>query len=95
MEDTGLPITKIAEQFGEETASAVDAISRRKDESWDDYLLRVKKNETARHVKISDLIDNSNLARLPAIVRRGAAVEVQQRLKIIDDGLTCIWLRIC
>lgn len=77
VEDTGLPITKIAEQFGEETASAVDAISRRKDESWDDYLLRVKKNETARHVKISDLIDNSNLSRIPDVT----LCDVERQLK--------------
>ena len=64
VEDTGLSLSDIEQQFGSETADAVDAISRRKDESWGNYLERVKKNRIARSVKISDLIDNSNLSRL-------------------------------
>ena len=77
VEDTGLTLREIEEQFGEETAAAVDAISRREDEDWDDYLLRVKENDTARRVKISDLIDNSNLSRIPAITMR----DVERQLK--------------
>lgn len=64
VEDTGLSLHEIEEQFGLETAQAVDAISRREGEPWLDYLKRVKQNDIARRVKISDLIDNSNLTRL-------------------------------
>ncbi|MBR4360150.1 MAG: HD domain-containing protein [Clostridia bacterium] len=64
VEDTGLALSDIEKEFGPETAEAVDAISRRAGEDWDAYLLRVKKNPIARQVKISDLIDNSNLSRL-------------------------------
>jgi len=64
VEDTALTLQEIEAEFGPETAAAVDAISRREDESWDDYLRRVRQNEVARSVKISDLIDNSNLSRL-------------------------------
>jgi (p)ppGpp synthase/HD superfamily hydrolase len=67
VEDTGLSLSDIEQQFGSETADAVDAISRRKDESWGSYLERVKKNRIACSVKISDLIDNSNLSRLDNI----------------------------
>ena len=67
VEDTGLSLSDIEQQFGSETADAVDAISRRKDEPWEKYLERVKKNRVARAVKISDLIDNSNLSRLDHI----------------------------
>lgn len=63
VEDTGVTINTICEMFGDETAKAVNAISRRKGESWSDYLIRVKANPMARAVKISDLIDNSNLGR--------------------------------
>jgi len=64
VEDTGLTLQEIKDQFGSETAEAVDAISRRDGEPWEKYLQRVKQNQTACKVKISDLIDNSNLSRL-------------------------------
>lgn len=67
VEDTGLTLQEIEDQFGPETAAAVDAVSRREDESWEHYLQRVKLNQTARKVKISDLIDNSNLSRLQTV----------------------------
>lgn len=67
VEDTDLSLSDIIQQFGPETADAVDAISRREDESWEKYLQRVKLNPIARSVKISDLIDNSNLSRLEDI----------------------------
>ena len=70
VEDTGLTLEEIEVQFGPETTAAVDAISRRPGEDWDAYLLRVKENPTARRVKISDLIDNSNLSRLNHITVR-------------------------
>ena len=70
VEDTGLTLREIEEEFGPETAAAVDAISRRGGEGWEDYLRRVKKNEVARKVKIRDLIDNSNLSRIPNITLR-------------------------
>ncbi len=64
VEDTGLTLQEIRYQFGSETAEAVDAISRRDGEPWGKYLQRVKQNQIALKVKISDLIDNSNLSRL-------------------------------
>lgn len=67
VEDTGLSLSDIEQQFGPETADAVDAISRREGEPWEEYLQRVKLNPIARSVKISDLIDNSNLSRLEDI----------------------------
>ena len=70
VEDTGLTIEAVEAQFGPETASALDAVTRRTGESWDDYLVRVKENPVARQVKISDLIDNSNLSRLPRVTMK-------------------------
>ena len=77
VEDTEMTLEGIEEGFGPETAAAVDAISRRDGEEWDDYLRRVKQNPIARQVKISDLIDNSNLSRIDQITMRD--VERQAR----------------
>ena len=70
VEDTPLTLSEIEVSFGPETASAVDAITRREGEPWNDYIRRVGENPVARLVKISDLIDNSNLSRLPRITMR-------------------------
>jgi len=70
VEDTALTVQDIEARFGPETAAAVDAISRREDESWSDYIDRVAQNPMARLVKISDLIDNSNLSRIPRVTMR-------------------------
>lgn len=67
VEDTGLSLLEVEKEFGAETAAAVDAVSRRTGEDWDSYLLRVKQNPIACQVKISDLIDNSNLTRLEKV----------------------------
>ena len=70
VEDTDLTLDEVREMFGTEIADAVDAVSRRRGESWEEYLDRVKANPIARRVKISDLIDNSNLGRIPEITMR-------------------------
>ena len=70
VEDTNISVLEIAERFGSETAAAVDAISRREGEAWSDYIDRVAINPVARQVKISDLIDNSNLSRIPHVTMK-------------------------
>ncbi len=70
VEDAAFTLEEISARFGPETAAAVDAISRREGESWSNYLERVAANPLARQVKISDLIDNSNLARLPTVTQK-------------------------
>lgn len=85
VEDTGLTLREIAAEFGEETAAAVDAVSRRDGEDWEDYLRRVSGNETARRVKISDLIDNSNLSRIPEVTLR----DVERQHKY-NKALRCL-----
>ena len=67
VEDTPLTLSDISKRFGPETAAAVDAISRRDGEKWSDYIDRVAANPMARQVKISDLVDNSNLTRIPHV----------------------------
>ena len=70
VEDTNITLQDIADRFGPETAAAVDAISRRNGEAWSDYIDRVAANPVARQVKISDLIDNSNLSRIPHVTMK-------------------------
>ena len=89
VEDTPLTIDDIREQFGPETAAAVDAISKRDGETWSDYIDRVAANPIARQVKISDLIDNSNLSRIPYVTLKD--VERQKKYnkalkRLLEEG---------
>lgn len=50
--------------FTDRTLQAIDAITHRKSETDDDYYMRVKQNEVALRVKLEDIEDNSDPARL-------------------------------
>lgn len=77
LEDTALTPEALAAVFGPDTAAAVLAMTHRSGESYDAYLQRLRQHPAARQVKISDLIDNSNLARLPVVTLR----DVQRQAK--------------
>lgn len=51
----------------EEIIQALHAITKLRNESYDDYLKRVKSNPLAREVKIADLNHNLDLSRLSKI----------------------------
>ena len=41
----------------------VDCLTRKVNESYDDYISRIKKNPTATRIKIADLADNTDVSR--------------------------------
>lgn len=49
--------------FSEEVVNAVKAITRELEESYNDYMRRVVKNELAYKVKLADMMDNSDVTR--------------------------------
>lgn len=58
VEDTPVTVDEIAKEFGGTIARAVDALSRRKTETYEEYILRVKQDPLAVVVKLADLADN-------------------------------------
>jgi (p)ppGpp synthase/HD superfamily hydrolase len=48
------------ERFAKEVIRGVELMTRTKDVSYADYVVRLKKHRLARAVKIADLMDNSN-----------------------------------
>ena len=66
VEDTVITLDDLIEEFPQEIIQAVDSITRREEEDREHYLQRVKANKIARMVKIADLINNSDLSRIPA-----------------------------
>lgn len=87
VEDTDATIEEITEKFGYTIGEAVNALTRRENESYYNYIGRCKKNEDARVVKIYDLVDNMNLTRLPVITSRTAERQMKyaKALSILLD----------
>jgi (p)ppGpp synthase/HD superfamily hydrolase len=55
------------EGFPKEIIDAIDAISRRKEEEYMDYIERVQRNEIAMRVKLADLEDNIDVHRINSV----------------------------
>lgn len=58
------------EGFDEAVVAAVDALTRRAGESYDDFIERAAPNPIARRVKLADLEDNLDLSRLATLGAR-------------------------
>lgn len=63
VEDTDVSLDDIELEFGTEVRLGVDAMTKRKGESLEDYCARVRLNERARAVKRKDVKDNTDPVR--------------------------------
>ncbi|RYY42670.1 MAG: HD domain-containing protein [Actinomycetales bacterium] len=60
VEDTDWTVERVAEEFGPEVARAVDAVTRRADETYDELIERAAADPLGRLVKLAD--NSVNLA---------------------------------
>jgi guanosine-3',5'-bis(diphosphate) 3'-pyrophosphohydrolase len=66
LEDTDVTADDLAHDgFSETIITALEALTRRPGESYAAFIRRVAQNPLATVVKIADMRDNSNLARIP------------------------------
>lgn len=71
VEDSDWTISALEKEgFSSKVIKAVDALTHREGELYEDYVERAGKNPVARRVKIADLTDNSDLNRIPHPTRR-------------------------
>ncbi|MFA6860066.1 MAG: HD domain-containing protein [Clostridia bacterium] len=64
-EDSSITLDDLkAYGFSFEVVSAVEAITKRKDEPYEEYIARVKKNKIATRVKICDIKHNQDPSRI-------------------------------
>jgi (p)ppGpp synthase/HD superfamily hydrolase len=86
IEDTNLELHDLVDAgYPPELVAAVDALTHRPDESYDEYIERVAANRIGRRVKIVDLADNlANNRRSPD------APGNAERIRRYDKALT--WL---
>lgn len=65
IEDTDLTLDDLRKEgFSDEIVEAIDRLSRREDETYREFILRIKENRLAARVKILDLQDNMDLTRI-------------------------------
>ncbi len=64
VEDSDVTAADIEARFGLEIANAVDCLTKRDGESYDDFVERCGPNPIARAVKLGDLADNMDLSRI-------------------------------
>lgn len=58
VEDTSITLADLDAQFPQGVVNAVDALTRREGESYEEFIQRVARNPSARKVKIADIRDN-------------------------------------
>lgn len=69
VEDTEWTLDRLREAgFPEEVLEAVDCLTHRDGESYEEFVERVRTNPMARQVKIADLEDNMNIRRINQLV---------------------------
>lgn len=65
IEDTDVTLDYLRERgFSKEVLSALDALTRRKDETYDEFIDRIIENKIACNVKLADLNDNMDISRI-------------------------------
>lgn len=67
VEDSSMTFEQLArEGFGEDSLRALEHLTRRPNEAYDEFIERVARHRLASRVKLLDLADNSDLSRLKA-----------------------------
>lgn len=65
IEDTDVTLDYLRDEgFSEEVLSSLDALTKRNDEDYNEFIDRVIRNNIACHVKLADLCDNMDLSRI-------------------------------
>ena len=73
VEDTGHTLDGLrAAGYSEAVVAALDCLTRRDGETYEQFVERLKPNPIARRVKLADLADNLDVRRLLAVGQRDA-----------------------
>ena len=71
IEDTNVTMEKLTELgYDEEIRRAIEHLTRRPDENYEQFIKRVVACDLARRVKIADLEDNMDLRRLKVVTEK-------------------------
>jgi (p)ppGpp synthase/HD superfamily hydrolase len=88
VEDTPWTLDALrAEGFGDEIIAAIDCMTRRDGEAYDTFIQRVSTNAISRRVKLADLTDNANLARIQAPTEqdRARVAKYERAIQVLTE----------
>jgi (p)ppGpp synthase/HD superfamily hydrolase len=67
-EDSFLRLEQLSDlELSNSAKEALVLLTRKKSQTYDDYILEIKKNTIARNVKLADLRDNMDLSRIKVL----------------------------
>ena len=73
VEDTDWTLDKLRQAgFAEEVVQAVECLTHRDQETYDEFIARVRTNAIASKVKLADLEDNMDMRRLSTLTEKDA-----------------------
>ena len=73
VEDTDWTLDKLRQAgFSDEVVQAVECLTHRDRETYEEFIVRVRTNAIARKVKLADLEDNMDMRRLSALTEKDA-----------------------
>jgi len=71
VEDSNITLENLAQEgLSEEVLTVLNCLTRRKDESYEQFIDRILKNETACRIKLADLDDNMDITRIKALTAK-------------------------
>ena len=74
VEDTPITIEELrAAGYSEEILAALDCVTRRTTETYEEFIERIIPNPLARRVKLADLADNMDLSRIKNVTEKDHA----------------------
>ena len=86
IEDTEWTLDHLRDEgFSDHVLAAVDCLTRKSDESYEDFVKRVQVNTLARTVKIADLEDNLDTSRIPELTDKDV-----ERIRKYQKALTVL-----
>lgn len=88
VEDTQITIQQLREQgFSEEILKAISLLTRIENDSYDEFIIKTKTNEISRIVKIADIKENMNLARIKDPTKQDykRIEKYQKAIDILED----------
>ena len=90
VEDTNITLDDLKDVgFTDEIRTALNCLTKRKGENYDDFIDRVLTNETACWVKLADLADNMDLTRIqnPTVKDAERILKYKRASERITDAL--------
>ncbi len=74
------------EGFADHIIKALESVTKREGEPYDDFAIRAAANQLGRRVKLADLADNCDLARISKPTERGyrRIAKYQRAINLID-----------